>query len=112
MPGFKGAGKVAVRIRIPTFILVLLVSGVCYIVQANNKFTYGSGDAAGNMEDAVAIKECFGESNAMVVLVPNTDRTKEKLLSRQIEGMEHVTSVISYTTQVGRRSRRNTCQKR
>lgn len=37
----------------------------------------------------------------MVVLVPNTDRTKEKLLSRQIEEMDHVTSVISYATQVG-----------
>lgn len=101
MPGFKGAGKVAVRLRIPTFILVLLVSGICYIGQANNRFTYGSGDAAGNTDEAVAIKECFGQSNVMVVLVPNTDRTKEKLLSKQIEEMDHVTSVISYATQVG-----------
>ena len=101
MPSFKGAGKVAVKLRIPTFILVLLVSGVCYIGQANNRFTYGSGDAAGNMEEAVAIKEYFGQSNIMVVLVPNTDRTKEKLLSKQIEEMDYVTSVISYATQVG-----------
>lgn len=54
MPGFKAAGKVAVRLRIPTFILVLLVSGICYIGQANNRFTYGSGDAAGNTEEAAA----------------------------------------------------------
>lgn len=101
MPSFKGAGKVAVRLRIPTFVIILLISGICYIGQANNKFTYGSGDAAGNTEDAVAIKKCFGESNIMVVLVPDTDRTKEMLLSSQIEKMDHVTSVISYSTQVG-----------
>ncbi len=101
MPSFKGAGKVAVKLRIPTFVIVFLISGICYIGQANNRFTYGSGDAAGNTEDAVAIKECFGESNIMVVLVPDTDRTKETLLSRQIEEMDHVTSVISYATQVG-----------
>lgn len=101
MPSFKGAGRVAVKIRIPAFILVLLVSGFCYIGQANNTFTYGSGDAAGSTEDAAAIKKQFGESNIMVLLVPNTDRTKEKLLSREVEEMEHVTSVISYATQVG-----------
>lgn len=101
MPSFKGAGKIAVKIRIPAFIIVLLVSGVCYIGQANNTFTYGSGDAAGSTEDAAAIKEQFGESNVMVLLVPNTSRTKEMLLSSRIEEMDHVTNVISYSTQVG-----------
>lgn len=101
MPDFTGAGKVAVRLRIPAMALVILISGLCLKGQALNQYTYGSGDEASNTESATAIKEKFGESNIMVLLVPNTDCTKEKLLSEKIGDMEHVTSVISYATQVG-----------
>ncbi len=101
LPDFKGAGKVAVKIRVPVFIIVAVVAVFCYLGQGQNKFTYGSGDAAGNTVAAREIKDKFGESNTMVLMVPNTDRTKEKLLSEEIEQMDHVTNVISYTTQVG-----------
>nr|MCR5581781.1 MMPL family transporter [Pseudobutyrivibrio sp.] len=101
MPDFTKIGKVATKIRIPTFIIVLAVAGFCFIAQACNSFTYGSGDAAGNTEEAVAIKEKFGESNVMVVLVPSGDITKEALLTSDIENMNHVTSVMSYAGEVG-----------
>ncbi len=101
MPDFTKIGKLATKIRIPTFIIVLAISGFCFIGQACNSFTYGSGDAAGNTEDAVAIKEKFGENNVMVILVPNTDVTKEALLTKDIENLDHVKSVMSYAGEVG-----------
>ncbi|MDO4554957.1 MAG: MMPL family transporter [Lachnospiraceae bacterium] len=101
MPDFKGAGKVAVKIRIPVFIIVAFIAVFCFLAQGNNNFTYGSGDAAGNTPSAVAIKEEFGESNTMVLMVPKGDRAKEKVLSEQIEDMDYVTSVLSYANQVG-----------
>ncbi len=101
MPSFKKAGVIATKIRIPAFIIVFIISGFCYIGQANNKFVYGAGEAAANTEEAVSIKETFGENNVMVVLVPKTDPAKEKLLSNDIEALEGVTDVMSYANQVG-----------
>ncbi len=101
IPEFKRTSKLAVKIRVPVFIMVLAISGFCYIAQSHNTFTYGSGDAAGNTEEAVAIKEKFGENNVMVLLVPNDDITKEMLLTEEIEDLPGVTSVMSYANQVG-----------
>lgn len=101
MPSFAGAGKVAVKIRIPIFLIVAVLAVFCYLGQGKNRFTYGSGDAAGNTEASVAIKEEFGETNTMVLMVPNTNRNYEKELCDEIKQMDHVTDVISYTTEVG-----------
>lgn len=101
LPDFSGAGKVAVKIRIPVFLIAAVVAVFCYLGQSKNQFTYGSGDAAGNKPAAVEIKKEFGESNIMVLMVPKNDRTKEKLLCEEIEQMNYVTNVISYVTQVG-----------
>lgn len=99
MPSFKGAGKVAVRISMPAAVIMILVCLICYPAQKQNHFTYGASDTP--TEAATVIAKEFGEKNTMVLMVPNTDRTKEKLLCEDIEAMDHVTQVLSYTTQVG-----------
>lgn len=99
LPDFNGAGKVAVKISIPAFVIMLLLCVICYPAQNRNNFIYGASDTP--TEAAAAIKEEFGEKNTMVLMVPNTDRVREKLLCNDIEAMEHVTQVLSYTTQVG-----------
>ncbi len=76
IPEFGRIAKTAVKVRVPVFIAVLAISGFCYIAQSKNSFTYGSGDAAGNTAEAVAIKEKFGENNIMVLLVPKGDVTR------------------------------------
>ena len=99
MPDFTGAGKVAVRIAVPAFVIVVALCILCYPAQKQNDFTYGSGDLS--TEAAETIKEEFGEKNTMVLLVPNTDRASETLLCDEIEEMDYVTDVISYTTEIG-----------
>ena len=101
IPEFGRIAKTAVKVRVPVFIAVLAISGFCYIAQSKNSFTYGSGDAAGNTAEAVAIKEKFGENNIMVLLVPKGDVTKEMLLTSEIEALPDVDTVMSYTNQVG-----------
>lgn len=98
LPNFNGAGKVAVKISVPAFAIMLLLCVICYPAQNRNNFIYGASDTP--TEAAVAIKEEFGEKNTMVLMVPNTDRVREKLLCDDIEAMEHVTQVLSCTTQV------------
>lgn len=100
MPDFKGAGKVAVKISKPALILVVLLAVICYPAQKQNDFVYGSNDNSGS-EAVQTIENEFGSKNTMVLMVPNTDRTKEKILCEEIQNMEHVTDVLSYTTQVG-----------
>lgn len=99
MPNFKGAGKVAVRIAIPVFAVTILLCVICYPAQKQNQFTYGASDTP--TAAAETINEEFGKKNTMVLMVPNTDRTKEALLCEDIQAMDHVTEVLSYTTQVG-----------
>ncbi len=101
MPSFKKPGIIATKIRIPAFIIVFIISGFCYIGQANNKFVYGSGEAAANTEEAAIIKDTFGEKNVMVLLVPKGDPAKEKLLTSEIEELPGVTDVMGYANQVG-----------
>lgn len=100
MPDFKGAGRVAVKISKPVLILVVLLALVCYPAQKQNNFVYGSNDNS-ETEAVMTIEKEFGSKNTMVLMVPNTDRTKEKILCEEIKAMNHVTEVLSYTTQVG-----------
>lgn len=99
MPDFTGAGRVVTKIAVPALILVFAMTILCYPAQKNNDFIYGTGDT--KTADAVYIDDRFETKNTMVVLVPKGDRGAETMLSKEIEDMPHVTSVMSYATQVG-----------
>lgn len=100
----KGLGRALVKVRIPALILVLLVVVPCYMAQTRADFLYGMGEPDTRTDygrDTVAINETFGESNALVLLVPRGDPGAEALLTEELSNIDHVTSVLSYVGTVG-----------
>lgn len=104
LPEFRRVGKVVSKVRIPVLILVLLLIVPSFLAQSRNNFTYGIGSlSAGSRsaQDKTTVNEMFGESTAIVLLVPRGDTAKEKLLSDDLKTLPHVTGVISYASLVG-----------
>ena len=72
----KRLGRALVKVRIPALILVLIAVIPCYLAQTRADFLYGNGTPDTRTDygrDTVAINEEFGESNALVLLVPRGD---------------------------------------
>ena len=103
LPEFKNIGKYITKFRIPAMILVALLIIPCFLAQGKNSFTYGySTLSSGRSEnDRTAINAEFGQSTAVVLLVPKGDSGREKLLCDDLGRLEHVNEVISYVTVVG-----------
>lgn len=100
----KRLGRALVKVRIPALILVLIVVIPCYLAQTRADFLYGNGTPDTRTDygrDTVAINEEFGESNALVLLVPRGDPGAEAKMAEELAGIDHVTSVLSYAGTVG-----------
>lgn len=100
----KRLGRVLVKVRIPALILVLIAVIPCYLAQTRADFLYGNGTPDTRTDygrDTVAINEEFGESNALVLLVPRGDPGAEAKMAEELAGIDHVTSVLSYAGTVG-----------
>jgi predicted RND superfamily exporter protein len=104
MPSFKNVNKILSKIAIPAVVIVVLLIVPSFLGQRQAAFTYGndvSGSDSRNARDSAAIEQVFGESTVMALLVPKGSVAKEQDLCRDIEDLDHVTGVASYTTQVG-----------
>ena len=100
----KRLGCALVKVRIPALILVLIAVIPCYLAQTRADFLYGNGTPDTRTDygrDTVAINEEFGESNALVLLVPRGDPGAEAKMAEELAGIDHVTSVLSYAGTVG-----------
>ncbi len=100
----KRLGRALVKVRIPALILVLIAVIPCYLAQTRADFLYGNGTPDTRTDygrDTVAINEEFGESNALVLLVPRGDPGAEAKMAEELAGIDHVTSVPSYAGTVG-----------
>lgn len=100
----KRLGRALVKVRIPALILVLIAVVPCYLAQTRADFLYGNGAPDTRTDygrDTVAINEEFGESNALVLLVPRGDPGAEALLAQDLSSIDHITSVLSYAGTVG-----------
>ena len=100
----KRLGRALVKVRIPALILVLTAVIPCYLAQTRADFLYGNGTPDTRTDygrDTVAINEEFGESNALVLLVPRGDPGAEAKMAEELAGIDHVTSVLSYAGTVG-----------
>ena len=100
----KRLGRALVKVRIPALILVLIAVIPCYLAQTRADFLYGNGTPDTRTDygrDTVAINEGFGESNALVLLVPRGDPGAEAKMAEELAGIDHVTSVLSYAGTVG-----------
>lgn len=105
MPSFKGFGRIALHICIPlaAIIFIMIIPG--FLAQRSNEFLYGSsGMHSENSKirrDAEYVKNIFGESSQMVLLIPRNKSGIELELTEELSGISNVKSVISYSSMVG-----------
>ena len=104
IPELTGAGKWLMRIRIPAFILLLILIVPCYKAQQRSDFIYGMGQANAEMklgQDNRKINAEFGSAVSTVVLVPKQDVAREKALCEEFKKIPGITDVVSYAETVG-----------
>ena len=104
VPSFTGIGKFMLKLKIPSLLIVFAILIPSYLAQSNTTFTYGLGEQpetsrAGS--DFLAVKEAFGETTPIVLLVPKGNVVKETELVQELQELDHVTSVIAYVNMVG-----------
>ncbi|MDF2685128.1 MAG: antibiotic export protein [Clostridia bacterium] len=104
MPDLKKAGALLMRVRIPFFILSLIIVIPGFLAQSNTQFMYGMGSMTGTSragQDTLHIDEKFGKDNALVLLVSKENAGKETELCDALSEIPHVTSIVSFVTAVG-----------
>lgn len=104
LPSFRNVNRGLSRISLPAMVLALLVAVPCFLGQSRVGFLYGNSDSdpdSRSAQDAAAIREEFGQSTPLVLLVPRGDVAKEYALGQALRELDHVTGVVSYAAQVG-----------
>lgn len=105
LPDFKKFGKVVSKVMIPLAVIFSITIVPSFLAQTKNSYYYGSEHIFGPEtqlgQDSATIEGSFGQSNAMVLMVPTGDRPKELELSKELQEIPEVTDVISYVDSVG-----------
>ena len=104
LPSFKGFGKLVIKIRIPVLILVLLLVVPLFLAQRKNAFLYGMESyptESREYAEAQRIKDVYGSSTPMVLLLPRGQWDKETALRSELKSLDHVNSVVGYSSAVG-----------
>ncbi|MDO4290548.1 MAG: MMPL family transporter [Eggerthellaceae bacterium] len=104
MPSFSGVDKGLRHVRVPAVVLVLVLAVPAFLGQASTEFTYSNGQPDTTLRtgaDTARVEEEFGQQNMVALLVPRGDVAREAELSAALEGLDHVTGVMSYATTVG-----------
>jgi predicted RND superfamily exporter protein len=104
LPSFANVHRVLSKLAVPVIIVVALVIVPSFLGQSRTDFLYGAESGGGGTRaqfDTEKIEQEFGESNLVVMLVPRGDIAREQMLGQRLEGLEHVTSVVSYAKTVG-----------
>ena len=100
LPQFSTIGQKIMRIIVPVMIILTIVIIPSSMAQKHNEFFYGIENEVKEGSDKYKIEEKFGKINSMVILVPRGDSTKEVMLCEELEGLDYVTSIVSYTSVV------------
>lgn len=106
VPKFEKFSTAVLKVRVPVLTVFVLILIPCIWAQNNNSFYYGSSqvyssEATQMGRDMNAIREEYGNSSALVLMVPTGDSKSEAKLGKELEDIERVTSVISYANTVG-----------
>lgn len=103
LPYIRGKGNFVLKFRVPVLLIVAILIVPAFLAQSKTNFTYGVGELPESTRagsDFAKIKEEFGESTPMVLLVPKGDTAKEEELVGDLEKLDHVTSVMAYVNTV------------
>jgi len=100
IPRLDGVAKVLFKSRFVILAVVLIVIIPSVVGQGMNSFKYGTagisgGEGSKTYEDAQKIKSVFGESNTLLVIVPNTSTVMEKRLADELDALPYTKSVVS-----------------
>lgn len=104
IPKFNKIGKGVLKVRIPVFIIILVLIYPTFLAQSETNFIYGIGEQPETTRtgsDIAKIEEVFGKNTQMVLLVPRGDRAKEEMLVRELEGKEDINSIMAYVNTAG-----------
>lgn len=104
LPSFAALGRGVSRFAVPLLVIAALLP-IAYAAQGMNDFRYGMGDyPAGSREaaDRAFIQEEFGRALPMALLVPRGRWGTEHELEQELSGLDAVTGISSFQTQVGR----------
>lgn len=96
--------NIIVKLKIPVFLLVLIVIVPAFLGQSRTEFTYGLGEHPESTRagrDQTMIEERFGKYTPIVLLVPQGDIVKEEQLVQDLLEESNITSVIAYVDDVG-----------
>ncbi len=105
MPGFDKFGRLICRVMIPLLCIFAVVMVPAYLASNQNSYYYGSAHIYGEDtqygQDTAAIEAVFGESDTWVAMIPRDDLARQSELSRELNAIPAVTSVLSYVDTVG-----------
>ncbi len=104
MPDFGNIGRVLSRFFLPAAALVALLIIPSFLGQGQTNFIYGYGadDPSRDIgRSSIAIKEEFGQTTIMALLVPRGDVVRERDLSSDLGELPRVKSVLSFANTVG-----------
>ena len=104
LPDFRKLGEAVTRWMIPLACLMLILPVPCFIASNSNDYYYGTshifGEGTEAGDDTAAVEAVFGKSDTYVLLVPNGSPATENALSKEIQSLPEVSSMISYTDTV------------
>ena len=104
-PSFRGFSKLVMKIKKPMIVIFIILIIPGYILQTQNSFYYGSshiyGEGTAYYNDTEKIKDIFGESNSMALMVPLNNTAKQEQLSKELKSLPYVSDVISYVDLAG-----------
>lgn len=104
MPGFKNVNRFFSKLAIPAIILVVILIIPSFLGQGRTGFIYGGdgiAESSPTARSSEAVKEEFGQSTVMALLVPRGDVARELELGQDVAQLPHVTSVVSFAETVG-----------
>lgn len=103
VPSTFSIGKGVMKVRVFSLIAVFVVLVPAFLAQQQTSFIYGNGEQPESTrlgQDLVAVDEVFGKTTPIVILVPKGDVAREVRMEQELEGVQHVSNVISYNQAV------------
>ncbi len=98
----KFSARFATKWKWGLVIIIILVAIPCFSAQQHNEFLYGDTSGSAGTEEMQAskqaIKETFGDSEPVMILVPNDDINAEDKLCNELYSLDIVRSIQSRTT--------------